>query len=470
MSELYGIVLAAGHGKRMKSALPKVMHPVAGRPLVYFPIAAALRAGAQRVVVVVGHERERVMPYLARAFGDRVVVAIQHEQKGTGHATAQALPALPKRADRTMILCGDTPLLLSDDLHRLAQALEGSPSAPLAMLTCKVNDPTGYGRILRNEAGQISAIREHRDLQTDEQRAIREVNPGVYCARLAFLRDALERIDANNAQGELYLTDIVAHAANAGGTVDVSADAATLVGVNDRAQLAAAENVMQARIIEQLRISGTTVRDGAVVHDTVSVEPDVTIEQGVSLRGTTTVKKGAHIDVGCVVENAFVGQDAVLRPYSVVTCSRVEAGARVGPFAHISVDCVIGEEAQVGNFVETNKTVMHRQAHANHMAYLGDGEIGEGASVGAGTIFCNDDGYRRHRTKIGAGAFIGSNTKVVAPVEVGDEAYVATGTTITQDVPAKALAIGRSRQENKDSYAPRLRHRLEAAAKVKRDG
>lgn len=467
MAELYGIVLAAGHGKRMKSALPKVLHPVAGRPLVYYPVAAALRAGANRVVVVVGHERERVMPYLARAFGDRVVVAIQHEQNGTGHATAQALPALPERADRVLILCGDTPLLRSEDLQRLAQALDDNPGAPLAMLTCTVDEPTGYGRILRDEAGKILAIREHRDLQTEQQRAIREINPGVYCARLAFLRDAIEQLDDDNAQGEVYLTDIVAHAVNAGGTVGVSADATTLVGVNDRAQLAAAETVMQARIVERLRTSGVSVRDGAVIHDTVKVAPDVTIEHGVALRGTTTVETGAVIDVGCVVQDAFVGERAELRPYSVVTCSRVEAGARVGPFAHVGVECVIGQDAQVGNFVETSKTVMHPGARANHMAYLGDGEIGADASIGAGTIFCNDDGFRRHRTKIGDGAFIGSNTKMVAPVHVGDEAYVATGTTVTQDVPAKALAIGRSRQENKEAYAPRLRSRLEAAAKVK---
>ena len=467
MSELYAIVLAAGHGKRMKSALPKVLHPVAGRPIVHFPIAAALTAGAIRAVVVVGHERERVMPYLARSFGDRVVVAIQHEQNGTGHAAAQALPALPQRAERVLILCGDTPLLESRDLLALADALDKTPDAPLAMLTCTVDDPTGYGRILRNGEGRVVEIREHRDLENDDQRAIREVNPGVYCARVAFLRDALEKIDADNAQGEFYLTDIVAIAAKAGGTVDVSADARTLVGVNDRAQLAAAETVMQARIIERLRKSGVTVRDGASIHDTVKVSPDATIEHGASLRGTTTVEAGALIDVGCVVQDSFIGARALLRPYTVVTCSRVEAGAQVGPFAHVGLECVIGEDVQVGNFVETKKTVLHRGAKANHLAYLGDAEIGEGASIGAGTIFCNDDGYQKHRTKIGAGAFIGSNSKLVAPVEVGRNAYVATGTTVTQDVPEEALAIGRSRQENKSSYAPKLRLRLQAAAKVK---
>lgn len=467
MSELHAIVLAAGHGKRMKSTLPKVMHPVAGRPLVHYPIAAALNAGAQCAIVVVGHERERVMPYLARAFGGRVQIAIQHEQNGTGHATAQALPVLPPTATRVLILCGDTPLLSSHDLHALAGALDNNPNAPLAMLTCIVEDPTGYGRMIRDNTGRIVEIREHRDLENDEQRAIREVNPGVYCARLDFLRKALGEIDSNNAQGEFYLTDIVALAVKSGGTVDVSADARTLLGVNDRAQLAEAETVMQARISYRLRQSGVTLRDGAVIHDTVTISPDATIENGATLRGTTTVGAGAIVDVGCVVEDSFVGDGAVLRPYTVVTCSRIEAGAKVGPFAHVGMESSIGERVQIGNFVETKKTILHRDAKANHLAYLGDAEIGDGASVGAGTIFCNDDGYQKHRTKIGAGAFIGSNCKLVAPVEVGRDAYVATGTTVTQDVPDEALAIGRSRQENKEEYAPKLRSRLKAAARLK---
>lgn len=467
MPELYAIVLAAGHGKRMKSTLPKVLHPVAGRPLVYFPVSAAIEAGAARVIVVVGHERERVMPYLARTFGDQVAVAIQHEQNGTGHATAQALPALPERADRVLILCGDTPLLESKDLSALAHALDQSPHVPLAMLTCTVDDPTGYGRILRDNAGRVTEIREHRDLTSDAQRAIREVNPGVYCARVPFLRRALQNIKANNAQGEFYLTDIVALAAKEGGTADVPAKAESLVGVNDRDQLAASEAVMQKRIIRRLRQSGVTVRDGAIIHDTVKIEPDATVENGATLRGTTTIAQGALIDVGCVIEDSFIGEKAVLQPYTVVTCSRVEAGAHLGPFVHVGLECVIGSDVEIGNFVEMKKTVMHRGAKAHHMAYLGDGEIGEEAIVGAGTIFCNDDGYQKHRTTIGPRAFIGYNSKLVAPVAVGTNAYVATGTTVTEDVPDDAFAIGRARQENKESYAPKLRSRLEQAARVK---
>lgn len=469
MTELNAIVLAAGHGKRMKSAVPKVMHPVAGRPLVYYPISAALTAGAHRVIVVVGHEREQVMPYLARAFGDRVVIAIQHEQNGTGHATAQALPVLPQRAHRVLILCGDTPLLAADDLRSLAKTLDSHPDAPLAMLTCTVDDPTGYGRIFRDENGRISEIREHRDLDNDAQQAIREVNPGVYCANVDFLKEALTQIDSNNAQGELYLTDIVALAAKQGGTIGFAADARSLVGVNDRAQLAATETVMQARIIEKWRRSGVTIRDGAVIHDTVKIAPDATIENGVTLRGTTTVSAGAVVDVGCVIEDSFLGENTIIRPYTVVSYSRLEAGAHVGPFAHIGAGTMIGTQSQVGNFVETNKTILHPHAKANHLAYIGDAEVGQSATIGAGTIFCNDDGYQKHRTRIGPGAFIGCNSKLVAPVDVGKNAYVATGTTVTQDVPDEALAIGRAQQENKADYAPTLRHQLKTAARVKHE-
>ncbi len=472
MSDMYAVVLAAGHGKRMNSTLPKVMHPVAGRPLVHYPIRAALQAGAKRTVVVVGHERDRVIPYLARAFGNQVTIAIQHEQKGTGHAAAQALPVVPAEVTRLLIVCGDTPLLRSNDLRALAAALDDNPQSPLAILACTVDDPTGYGRLIRNEAGQIVEICEHKDLRNKKERSIREVNPGVYCARVSFLRDALDRIDSNNAQGEFYLTDIVALAAKregqrAAGVVDVSADASTLVGVNDRAQLAATEAAMQAQIIEQHRRAGATIREGAIVDDTVEIGTDVVVENGVTLRGTTKIESGAVIDVGCVVADSVVGKGAMLHPYTIVTSSTVEAGTVLGPFAHIGVACVIGEGVELGNFVETKRTTVQSNAVAHHFAYLGDGEIGKGVTVGAGTIFCNDDGYQIHRTQIGPGAFIGSNSKLVAPVTVGADAYVATGTTITRNVPDGALAIGRARQQNKDGYASKLKDRLKTAAQVK---
>lgn len=446
----------------MKSAVPKVMHAVSGRPLVHFPIECVLDAGATRVVVVVGHEREQVAPYLLETFGDKVSLAVQPEQHGTGHAALMGLPALPADADRVLIVYGDTPLLVASDLLALAKALDKTRGAELALLTCKVPNPRGYGRILRDENGRALAIREDRDL-SDAQRAIDEVNPGVYCARASFLREALANLRPENAQGELYLTDIVAMAAARNPVVDVSGDPSSLVGVNDRAQLAEADRLMQARIVAGLQRAGVTVRDGARIEDTVEVEPDATIESHVVLRGKTRIASGARIDVGTVIDHASIGPGAWIKPYCVITDSVVEAAAQIGPFAHLRPQTVVGERAHVGNFVETKKTVMHKGSKANHLAYLGDGEIGEGANVGAGTIFCNYDGFQKHKTVIGKGAFIGSDSQVVAPVTIGENAYVATGTTVTRDVPADALAIARVRQENKEGYALKLRQRFAAA-------
>lgn len=468
MSELSALVLAAGHGKRMKSAVPKVMHAVSGRPLVHFPISCVLEAGADRVVVVVGHERGQVEPYLRDAFADRVTIAVQHEQRGTGHAAQQGLPALPPDADLVLVVYGDTPLLLSQDLRALADALTRTPSAKLAMLTCRVADPRGYGRILRDDQGRVVAIREDRDLD-DTQRAVDEVNPGVYCARASFLREALARLRPDNAQGELYLTDIVAMAAADHAVADVPGDPSSLVGVNDRAQLALADRIMQERIIDGLRRSGVTIRDGAHIDHTVEIEPDATIETQVVLRGKTRVAARARIDVGTVIVDASIGPDAMIKPYCVITSSTVEAAAQIGPFAHLRPQTVVGEGAHVGNFVETKKTILHKGAKANHLSYLGDGDIGAGANIGAGTIFCNYDGFQKHKTVIGEGAFVGSDSQIVAPVTIGEHAYVATGTTVTRDVPPDALAIARVKQENKEGYALKLRQRFAAAKAAKQN-
>lgn len=472
MNDLAAIVLAAGQGTRMKSALPKVLHPLAGRPLVHYVVRAALDAGASEVVVVVGHGSDAVRAYLAEAFGDRVKTALQAEQRGTGHAALVGLPALSPDAATTFLLYGDTPLLERDDLSALAGALDRHDGAELALLTCEVPDPTGYGRVIRDDRGRVVAIREHRDLHGERERAIREINPGMYVARTAFLRRALAELRPNNAQHELYLTDVVEAAAKreGGGAVAVPADAASLGGINDRAQLAAAETVMHARIAERLGRAGVTLHGDPRLDDTVTVEPDATIGPGVVLRGRTVVGRGATIDVGCVVSDAVVGEGAVLKPYSVVTESRVGSRAQIGPFAHLRPASEIGEEAHIGNFVETKKTVVHKGAKANHLAYLGDGVVGEGSNVGAGTIFCNYDGFQKHTTTLGKNVFIGSDSQLVAPVTVGDGAYVATGTTVTADVPADALAIGRTRQENKAGYASRLRGRLAAAALAKKKG
>lgn len=458
------IVLAAGQGTRMKSERAKVLHEIAGRPMLHHVLAAAFDAGVRDAVVVVGHDRERVVASLGR-FGDRVRTAVQDRQLGTGHAVGCALDQLGADTELALVLCGDTPLVAADELRALGGALASAePTTSLALLTCELGDPTGYGRILRDASGKVRAIREHRDCSTEEL-GVKEVNPAMYAVRAAFLRRAVSGLEPNNAQGELYFTDAVALAASEGGAIAVRAsDAGSLVGINDRAQLARAEAVLHARIADRHRKAGVTIRSSAIVDAEVVLEPDALVEHGVVLRGQTKIGRGARVDVGSVLTDVTVEEGAQLLPYTVASRSLIRSRAQTGPFSHLRPESDIGEEAHVGNFVETKKTTLHRGAKANHLAYLGDGEIGEGANVGAGTIFCNYDGFAKHRTTIGKGAFIGSDSQLVAPVTIGEGAYVATGTTVTRDVPADALAIGRAKQENKEGYAARLRGRLKAAS------
>ncbi|HVK70569.1 MAG TPA: bifunctional UDP-N-acetylglucosamine diphosphorylase/glucosamine-1-phosphate N-acetyltransferase GlmU [Polyangium sp.] len=465
---LTAIVLAAGQGTRMKSAKPKVLHTLCGRPMVDYAIEAALAAGCGDVVVVVGYGRDELAAHLAKAFGDRVRTAVQEAQRGTGDAVRSALPALDPAAERVLVLCGDTPLLDPAELVRLAGSIEGG--APLAMLTAMTEDPTGYGRVLRDAEGNIFAVREQRDA-TEEERRVREVNTGVYVARAGFLRESVAGLLPNNAQGELYLTDIVAVASKAGGVASVRAEsAAALVGVNDRAQLAAAEDILYGRIADRIRRAGATVRATARIDASVVVEPDAVIEHYVVLRGNTRIGANARIDVGSVLTDVEVAPSALVKPYSIASDSSIGENAQIGPFSHLRPESRVEAEAHIGNFVETKKTVVRRGAKANHLAYLGDGDIGEGANIGAGTIFCNYDGFKKHRTEIGAGAFIGSDSQIIAPVRIGVGAYVGTGTTVTRDVPDDALAISRVKQENKEGYASRLKARLKAGAAKKPSG
>ena len=461
-STFRAIVLAAGQGTRMKSSLPKVLHPVAGRPMVHHAVRAALDAGAAEVIVVVGHGRDAVTASVTGAFGERVRAAVQAEQRGTGHAALSALPLLPADDEPVLVFYGDAPLIEAATLRALVLA---RGEAPMAMVTAKLEDATGYGRILRNAMGKVNGVREQKDCTPDE-REIREFNPGVYVFHTGFLRGALPRLSTDNAQNELYLTDTVALAALEGGVMSIVADPATLVGINDLAQLAAVEAEMHARIARRWRSEGVTIRAGAVIDVGVELASDVVLEQRVVLRGETRVGRGARIDVGAVLEDVTIGAGTHVKPYSVLTSSSVGARAQIGPFSHLRPGSEIHDEAHIGNFVETKATIVRRGAKANHLAYLGDGDVGERANVGAGTIFCNYDGFQKHRTVIGAGAFIGSDSQLVAPVTVGAGAYVATGTTVTKDVPADALAIGRTPQENKLGYASRLRGRMEAAAKA----
>lgn len=460
--DLCAVVLAAGQGTRMKSPLPKVLHPLAGRPLLAYPIRAALAVGARRVVVVTSG-RPEIDEALAKEFpGVDIVTAVQDPPRGTGDAARVGLSLVD--SERVLILYGDTPLLDARELAQLVGLLDDGQTA-LALLSAVLDDPFGYGRVLRDEQGQVREVREQRDLTSDAERAVREVNAGVYAARRAELERAVSRLSPNNAQGEYYLTDVVASIAAEGRVAALQGKREALLGVNDREQLREAEELMFARIRARWNRAGASVLGDARIDDTVEIGSNARIEPGVRLRGKTTLGPDSLVDVGSVVTNSAIGARVNVKPYSVITDSRVGDGAQIGPFAHLRPESEIDEEAHIGNFVETKKARVRRGAKANHLAYLGDGDVGEGANLGAGTIFCNYDGFQKHRTVIGAGAFIGSDSQLVAPVTVGKGAYVATGTTVTRDVPDEALAVGRVRQENKPGYATKLKERLSARAR-----
>jgi bifunctional UDP-N-acetylglucosamine pyrophosphorylase/glucosamine-1-phosphate N-acetyltransferase len=460
-TDLTAVVMAAGLGKRMKSALPKVLHRAAGRPLVAYPVRAALEAGATEVVLVVSPDVREAVTAVVGELGELPIrIATQERPLGTGDAARAGLAEV--KSERVVVLCGDTPLVRASDIVALLSAFDAAPAAELALLSAVLEDPTGYGRVLRDAAGAVTEVREHRDLRSDAERAVREVNAGVYVAKTEALRAAVGRIENDNAAGEYYLTDAVAIAAKGGGALAIVGHADNLLGVNDRAQLAQAEELLFRNIARRHQIAGATVANGARLDDTVSVEPDAAVAASAVVRGRSHIAAGATLDVGVVVTDSEIGPRAMVKPYCVIVESKVAGGAQIGPFAHLRPGSEIDEEAHIGNFVETKKTRVRKGAKANHLAYLGDGDIGEKANVGAGTIFCNYDGFRKHKTVIGPGAFIGSDSQIVAPVTIGEGAYVATGTTVTKDVPADALAIGRTAQENKLGYAPRLRARLGA--------
>ncbi len=458
-SPLAAVILAAGKGTRMRSATAKVLHPIGGRPLVYYPVRRALEAGASPVVVVVGHQGDAVEEALRGALpGAALRFARQAEQRGTADAVRAARAALRGVAGPVAILSGDTPLLTAETLRRVVTARARS-RAPLALATMVLAEPRGYGRVVRAVDGRPIRIAEERDA-TAEERALREVNAGLYCADAAFLWRALARVGAANAQGEFYLTDLVALAAARAAVATVDVDPLEAAGVNDRAELARAGAELQRRRSAALMVAGVTLEapERFLCDEGVEVAADVTIEPDVRLRGATRVAAGCLLGQGSILEDAVLARDVTVRPYTVVEGpASVGAGAVLGPFSRIRPGSELGERVHVGNFVETKKTRLGAGSKANHLAYLGDAEIGAGVNVGAGTITCNYDGERKHPTRIGDGAFIGSDSILVAPIEIGAGAYVAAGSTLTEPVPAGALALGRARQVVKEGWAERQR-------------
>lgn len=456
--KLHVVILAAGLGTRMKSEQPKVLHRVAGRPLVFWPVALAQSLGAARVIGVLGHKLERVQAALEARFPGVVQIVRQDRQLGTGDAVRQALPALADEPDdaRVLILYGDVPLLSRGTVDEL---LAAQGQAPFALVTAELADPTGYGRIVRDGAGRLARIVEHKDA-TVEERRIGEINAGIYVISLGFLRGEIARLTPQNAQGELYLTDLAARAAENHAVPSVTAPWDDVAGVNDRIDLARMDAVARRRIAERWMRAGVTMlapETVAIDADVPEIGPDVELGVGVALRGATRIGAGVRIDTGCILTDATVGPDAVLKPYSVVTESRVGARAQLGPFAHCRPGTVLDDDVHLGNFVETKKAHLGPGAKANHLAYLGDAEIGAKVNIGAGTITCNYDGVHKHTTVIEEGAFIGSDSQLVAPVTVGKGAYVGAGTTVTEDIPPGALALTRVRQVNREGYAEKKR-------------
>ncbi|WP_279046584.1 bifunctional UDP-N-acetylglucosamine diphosphorylase/glucosamine-1-phosphate N-acetyltransferase GlmU [Cedecea davisae] len=435
------VILAAGKGTRMYSDLPKVLHTLAGKPMVQHVIDAANKLGAQRVNLVYGHGGELLKQTLS---DDSLNWVLQAEQLGTGHAMQMAAPFFADDED-ILMLYGDVPLISIDTLRHLREA---KPQGGIGLLTVKLDDPTGYGRIAR-ENGQVVGIVEHKDA-SEEQRKINEINTGILVANGADLKRWLGKLDNNNAQGEFYITDIIALAHGEGREIAaVHPDRLSEVeGVNNRLQLSRLERVFQTEQADKLLLAGVMLRDparfdlrGELVHGR-----DVEIDNNVIVEGKVTLGNRVKIGTGCVIKNAVIGDDCEISPYTVIEDATLEAACTIGPFARLRPGAELAEGAHVGNFVEMKKARLGKGSKAGHLSYLGDAEIGDNVNIGAGTITCNYDGANKHKTIIGDDVFVGSDTQLVAPVTVARGVTIGAGTTVTRDVAENELVISRVKQ------------------------
>lgn len=461
---LAAVVLCAGKGTRMKSERAKVLHALLHRPLCAYPIARALEVGAQKVVAVVGHQGAQVEATLQKLFPDRgLLFATQAEQKGTAHAVRCAEEALKGFSGAVLILYGDTPLLRRETLEKLVAAYQAS-GGPLALVTTTPPDPKGYGRIVR-EGGQVKRVVEEKDC-SEAERAIREANAGVYVADAAFLWKALSEIQPANAQGEFYLTDVVEMAARRGPVATVEMAFADTAGVNDRVDLAQCAKALQARINERHLREGVTLIDPptAYIDEDVRIGADTVIGPMVTISGGSVIGRDVTLGQGSVVAASVIQDGCEVKPYSVFEEAHVGPRCVIGPYARLRPGTELDEGVHLGNFVETKKTRIGKGSKANHLTYLGDAVVGAGVNVGAGTITCNYDGVHKHQTVLEDGVFIGSDTQLVAPVKVGQGAYVAAGTTVTQDVPAMSLALSRPPQVVKEGWVARKKQQSKGKA------
>jgi len=462
---LAAVILAAGKGTRMRSARPKVLHPVCGRAMVRHVADCALEAGADPVLTVVGHGAEDVVRLLEDAFpGQAVTPVVQERQLGTGHAVLACAPYLKDHAGPVVILSGDVPLV-SPSLVRGLLAAHHKGGGGLTVLTVELDDPTGYGRVLRDSAGRPLRIVEQKDANPKE-RAVREINTGIYVADAPLLWSTLPRVSRANVQGEYYLTDVVALALKDGAHVHLFRwdDPEEVLGVNSRADLARVSAVLRRRIAQKSMDAGVTLVDPerTYIDAGVTIGPDTVIHPGVTLEGATTVGAGCTLHPNSRFVDAHVGDGVTVKDGCLITEARLEGGNTVGPNAHLRPGAHLMRGAKVGNYVEVKAAVIGEGSKVNHLSYVGDATVGKGVNIGAGTITCNYDGFAKHRTVIGDGVFIGSDTQLVAPVTVGEGALIGAGSTITGDVPAGALALSRTAQENVPEWAVRWKKRKAA--------
>lgn len=451
---MVAIVLAAGVGRRMKSSLPKVLHQVAGRPILFCPLEVVKGLGVERVIVVVGHKRDKVMEVLQRAPTPGMVFVEQKPQLGTGHAVMCAEEALKGWGGDILILCGDVPFITRETLSRLMEA-HSIGNATISFLTAILDNPSGYGRVVRGPDGAVLRVVEERDA-TSNEKAIKEINTGIYCVKAPFLFSTLKGIRADNAQGEYYLPDLigVARGQGLGVSAIIHPHPQEVMGINNRVELAEANRLMRERINQGLMLSGVTLidPDSTYIHYGVHIGKDTILYPNCFLEGETTIGEGCIIEEGCKVIDSIIGDGSVIKGHSVVEGSRIGRGVSIGPLARLRPEVVIEDGAKIGNFVEVKRSRIGKGTKVNHLSYIGDAIIGEGVNVGAGTITCNYDGIKKHQTIIEDGVFVGSDTQLVAPVKIGKDAYIGSGSTITEDVPPGALALTRVEQKNIEGW------------------
>ncbi len=442
------IILAAGKGTRMKSDLVKVLHPLLGVPMLSFPIDLSLNGiRAEKTIVVIGHQAEKIKVI----FKDLPVhFVLQKEQLGTGHAVLQAIPYFQDYQGTVLVLYGDVPLVKAKTIRSFMEVYRENEST-LSVLTAVVGDPTGYGRIIRSPEGWLERIVEEKDA-LEEERLIREINTGIFCVKALHLVEGLKEIRSENAQGEYYLTDLVQIIRKKGlrCSAHMVEDPMEVMGINTRVDLAIAHEVLRQEKLKELMLSGVTVLDpkNTYVDRMVEIGQDSILHPNCILQGRTKIGQRCIIESNSKVTDSILGDEVTIRANSVITESKIEEGAIIGPFAHLRPLSEIKSGAKIGNFVEVKKSIIGKGSKANHLAYIGDSTVGEKVNIGAGTITCNYDGMAKHQTIIEDGVFVGSNVELVAPVKVGKNATIGAGTTVTKDVPEGSLAISRMRQRN----------------------